>query len=629
MSYNRLLKLLHFSVRTIVRTVQRIPVPLQFLVSSVLLFVYVQTHFEYYSYNPFFTYLLDLRLDRLFRIIHPLDFFLRLLLNLLILFALHALFYAAAGRSQTAILLTALLVLFLHQANHTKFIHLRDAISVQNLLYLDQIPEILKHGYRPEPGFFIGAGLAILALPLWVVIQRHFKKLPVKRRWQWATVAASILGVFFIPGVNVAAGKAFRLEKHYYSAALSMKDNGFFAALASDVTRTVNKKTARRPPAYSQTEVERILAPFRGRTERSEEPVRIIIYLMESFWDPVQFAELGLQDDPLREFRQLQRQSAYAGQLHSPTFGGFTVQAEFEILTGFSAHLAEDTAYRTIDQPAFSLASYVKDIRPATNLFVTSHNAWFWDRSRILPRLGMDVLKEQTDFACRDYKGAWNCPSEACLIEEALGFMDREIKPGQSSVILLNGVQNHGPYEKPYAEVPSAIRTFRMTGDITDKDRLRLQNNLNHLADLSRALKTLTDSLRHRKERIVLLAFGDHLPGGYDFYARQSEEKLHRTPFLIWTNRPAARRRIPVIGANYLPGLALSLSGLKTLPVHEFMNTVSRRIPVITPQMAAQARDALFQEESELPEPNIRLLRDFALIQYDLLHGEGFARKIR
>lgn len=624
MSYFRIKALLHL----LARTVKRIPVPVQFIISSVFLFIYVQTNFEYYSYNPFFTHLLDLDLDRLFRIVDPLDFALRLLLNLLILFALHALFYALAARSQTAVLLTIVVVLILHQANHTKFIHLRDAISVQNLLYLHQIPEVLKHGYMPEMSFIIGAVIAILAMPAWIFVQKRFEKLPRRRRWSWAGVAASILGIFFIPGINVAAGKIFRLEKHYYSAALSMKDNGFFAALASDVTRTVNKEKARRPAGYSEEEIARILTPYsRENATGTKEPVRIIIYLMESFWDPTRFPELGLQSDPIREFHQLQRESAYSGEMHSPTFGGFTVQAEFELLTGMSAHLADDTAYRTIDAPAFSLAAYVKDIRPTTNLFVTSHNAWFWDRSRILPRFGFDVLKEQTDFECKDFKGAWNCPSESCLIQEALGFMKREIRPGQSSVILINGVQNHGPYEKEYEG-----RDFKITGDVSAQDKIRLQNNLNHLADLSAALKQLTKALKNSKERVVVLAFGDHLPGGYDFYVTQTNEKLRRTPFLIWTNRPASKKRVDLIGANYLPGMALEASGLETLPVHRYAKALSRRIPVITPELAARAKEELLREETGTPpstDEEALLLRDFALIQYDLLHGEGYARKKR
>jgi phosphoglycerol transferase MdoB-like AlkP superfamily enzyme len=609
-------------------TVKRIPVSVQFTISSVFLFHYVQTNFEYYSYNPFFTLLLDLNLDQLFRVVDPVDFSLRLLLNLLILYALHALFYALTARSQTAILLTVGLVLFLHQANHAKFIHLRDAISVQNLLYLHQIPEVIKHGYRPGMNVIMGAIIVLFTLSVWSVIQRRFERLPRHQRLRWAALAVSILGIFFIPGINDAAEKLFRLEQHYYSAALSMKDNGFFAALASDVRRTVNQKKARKPAHYSEEEIARILAPYRGQAPKGKkEPVRIVIYLMESFWDPTRFPELGLKKDPIREFHQLQQESAYFGEIYSPTFGGFTVQAEFEILTGMSAHLAHDTAYRTIDTPAFSLASYLKDIRPTTNLFVTAHNAWFWDRSRILPRLGFDVLKEQTDFTCRDLKGDWNCPSESCLIRETLGFMKTEWKRGQSSVILINGVQNHGPYEKPYVD-----RDFKITGNLSSQDKIRLQNNLNHLADLSAALKQLIKAFKNSKDRVVVVAFGDHLPGGYDFYASQTDEKLHRTPFLIWTNRPASRKKVELIGANYLSGLALEVSGLETLPVHRYMKALSRRIPVITPELAARAKEELLREETGAPtsaDREARLLRDFALIQYDLLYGEGYARKKR
>ena len=78
--------------------------------------------------------------------------------------------------------------------------------------------------------------------------------------------------------------------------------------------------------------------------------------------------------------------------------------------------------------------------------------------------------------------------------------------------------------------------------------------------------------------------------------------------------------------------MALEASGLETLPVHRYAKALSRRIPVITPELAARAKEELLREETGTPpstDEEARLLRDFALIQYDLLHGEGYARKKR
>ncbi|MBW7856789.1 MAG: sulfatase-like hydrolase/transferase [Leptonema sp. (in: Bacteria)] len=626
--------------KTLVRYTSIVPVPVWFLISSLFLFLYVQLNFEYYSYNPLFSYLVQFNLEKLFSMIDPFDFLMRMALNLLILFALHALFYSISGRGFTAIITTAVSVLVLHQANHTKFVNLRDAISVQNLLYIDQLPEVLKHGYQPSLGFILLIIAGLIVLP---ILQRKLNSIPIQNRFKWAVMSIGILGVFFIPQVNVAASKVFRLEKHYYSAALSMKNNGFFAALASDVTRTVNRKQNRIPVAYSKQEVERILRPFSQKQKRnnhSKQPIKIIVYLMESFWDPTKYKELGIQVDPISEFHSLQRQSVYAGEMISPTFGGFTVQAEFEVVTGLSAHLGVDAAYRTIDKPSYSLASYIKQIRPTTNLFVTSHNAWFWDRSRILPRFGFDVLKEQTDFNCRDYKGSWNCPSEECLIQEAIGFMGSEIPRKNSSVVLLNGVQNHGPYEKVYQPVD-----FQVSPSLTEADQSRLKTNFNHLAELSKSLQKLTNYARRQKQHTIIVAFGDHLPGGYDFYESQSTDKLHRTPFLIWSNRPGSTliTRKLTVGAHYLPHLAVKAAGVESIALHRYMMYLSTKVPVITNEIASEAKQELRQEEQDNNwinsnskngtnikiTPAISLIRDYAILQYDLLHGEKYALQIQ
>lgn len=652
--YDRLRPIVSKFCQRSVRYLSPVPISVWFLVSALFLFLFIQLNFEYYSYNPLFSYLVKLDFGKLLSVIDPFDFLMRMLLNLLILFALHALIYSLSGRSLTTIVLTAVIVLLLHQANHTKFIHLRDALSVQNFLYIDQLPEVLKHGYQPSLGFILLIIASFIVLP---ILQKRFDTIPLQNRFKWGLVSFSILSLFFIPKINVAAGKVFRLEKNYYSAALSMKNNGFFAALASDVTRTVNRKQNRIPVAYSKSEIERILKPFQRRQNlpASTRPVKIIIYLMESFWDPTRYKELGLKVDPIPEFHALQRKSVFAGEMISPTFGGFTVQAEFEVITGLSAHLGVDAAYRTIDKPAYSLASYITQVRPTTNLFVTSHNAWFWDRSRILPRLGFNILKEQTDFTCKDFKGSWNCPSEECLIQEATQFIKTEIPKGHSSVILLNGVQNHGPYEKQYQPID-----FQVSSSLTELDQSRLKTNLNHLSELSKALKKLTDHYRRQKQPTIIIAFGDHLPGGYDFFESQSTEKLHRTPFLIWSNQSNQKstKRNLSIGAHYLPHLALQTAGIESLALHRYMIHLSRRVPVITTELASQAKQQLIKEEELLQEqeldqenqsitlnknlnfatnsnknrkfiPAISLIRDYAILQYDLLHGEKYALQIK
>ena len=97
------------------------------------------------------------------------------------------------------------------------------------------------------------------------------------------------------------------------------------------------------------------------------------------------------------------------------------------------------------------------------------------------------------------------------------------------------------------------------------------------------------------------------------------------------------------MGANYLPNLALEASGVELLPVHRFMQMVRQKLPVIRPEIASMAKEQLYAATeteyleilstepslSNISKKDLAVLRDFAMIQYDLLHGNGYALQIK
>ena len=65
------------------------------------------------------------------------------------------------------------------------------------------------------------------------------------------------------------------------------------------------------------------------------EPRNVHIVLLESFWDPALLKRANYNRDPLAPgFRRLWERADHSQAL-SPVFGGYTANAEFEILCGF------------------------------------------------------------------------------------------------------------------------------------------------------------------------------------------------------------------------------------------------------------------------------------------------------
>jgi phosphoglycerol transferase MdoB-like AlkP superfamily enzyme len=99
----------------------------------------------------------------------------------------------------------------------------------------------------------------------------------------------------------------------YFADADAIPDRDLAQSTAEQLLRNAPPKTA--------------AAPFTPRN--------VHIVLLESFWDPSTLKKAGYNQVPFApEFRKLWKSAGYSHAM-SPVFGGYTANAEFEILCGF------------------------------------------------------------------------------------------------------------------------------------------------------------------------------------------------------------------------------------------------------------------------------------------------------
>ena len=139
-----------------------------------------------------------------------------------------------------------------------------------------------------------------------------------------------------------------------------------------------------------------------------------------------------------------------------------------------------------------------------------------------------------------------------------------------------------------------------------------LYNYFYGMADVDREFGRLVDYIEASDEPIVLVYFGDHLPGfsnGMDFFdildydiningTLEQRLKVYETPYVIWQNESAKKIshidenikkvQLPpnkVISSNYLGSLLLELMNMDGLsPLYEFSNELRKELPVIANQ---------------------------------------------
>jgi len=130
------------------------------------------------------------------------------------------------------------------------------------------------------------------------------------------------------------------------------------------------------------------------------------------------------------------------------------------------------------------------------------------------------------------------------------------------------------------------------------------------MKDADKAIGTLLKELDTIEEPVVVVYFGDHLPGfsnGMDFFEildydidieGTTEQRLaiYETPYFIWQNESAknstkilenkqkiALPKPNIISSHYLGAMTMELLGLEGLsPFYDYVNNMRKELPVVT-----------------------------------------------
>ncbi len=291
-------------------------------------------------------------------------------------------------------------------------------------------------------------------------------------------------------------------------------------------------------------------------------PRNVHLILLESFFDPLLLGPEWVPDDPFDpELRALWRETGHSTAL-SPVFGGYTANAEFEVLCGFpvteNAVFFEGWLRRAVPCLPRILAE-------AGYRTVASHPnvPGFWNRTHAYRLTGFDEYLSKADFDTSDAVGPFML--DHALYEQLfdkLGPLDA--RPIFNYVLTYHG---HLPYPN------SAAYPDRVT---SGREAPLLHGYLNHVWYKSRDLMARLAVLREEDPDALIVAFGDHLPfldPNYGVYAEAFDlpadrkdfsgeqfERLSGTPLIVidGMHGPVDVGKVPLYR---LPSLILSLLG--------------------------------------------------------------------
>ncbi|MEH7374545.1 LTA synthase family protein [Neobacillus drentensis] len=358
-----------------------------------------------------------------------------------------------------------------------------------------------------------------------------------------------------------------------------------------------------------------------------------IVYIMsEAFWDPTKLPNVHFSEDPMKNLRNLMQKYSSGSNL-SPAFGGATANVEFEAVTGYSNYFLRvgSLPYQDlIDRKKF-IPTMVSDLEKKgyQTLAIHPYNKVFYKRDRVYKTFGIDQFLDMSTMKNQEKSGPYI--SDESLSKE---IMEQLKNNNKSMFIHAVSVQNHFPYlPKRYEK-----NTIKVSG-LSDQSNQALEVYAEGIRQADAALQLLVDNLEQLDEPTVVVFWGDHMPIlGQDLaiykeanYANTKDKNSYgkqysETPLLIYSNYPLEKQELHSLSPNYFGPTVYNMIGLKNPPFYNLLDLLKEEIPglKVTLQIDGNQKSVT----SHLTKRQKQLLKDYEMLEYDLLVGKQYSKEI-
>ncbi|SEN45260.1 LTA synthase family protein [Halomonas caseinilytica] len=268
----------------------------------------------------------------------------------------------------------------------------------------------------------------------------------------------------------------------------------------------------------------------------------LVVVQSESFFDPRPWHG-GLRDDLLPELDALTEQALARGRLRVPAWGANTVRTETAVLTGLDQDTLGIHRFNPYHQLARrSVPSLAAELRQLGYRTVCLHPyaASFYQRDRVMPRLGFDDFIDIRAFGPDDYCGQY--VGDLALADK-VGSLLHETDNEPLFVFVIT-MENHGPLQFDNRAENAARDLLAPGAPPLPDDCGELASYLAHLRNADRMAGRLRQQLEAMPRAGLLCWYGDHVPIMPEVY-RHYGEPDGDTPYLLWsshgrTDRPQA-----------------------------------------------------------------------------------------
>ncbi len=437
-------------------------------------------------------------------------------------------------------------------------------------------------------------------------------------RWLLAVLMVCI-GVF---GYN-----KIYLNYHYYSSTQNFEVTNQWSDTDQYVSRgfiypfiysTLSAYEAP-PEGYSAKDAEAVLSEYTYVDIPEDKKVNVISIMLESWGDFRRFEELEFIKDPYEPLTEV-FENSYTGTLVTDIFSAGTVKSERQFLTG----LTDMTSFR---KKTNSVAWYFREQGYKVEGGHPSYD-WFYNRQNINANLGFENYYFD-DNLYLELNGGKRTANNDVMFPSVIGLFDEAMERGEHYFSFNVTYQGHGPY---------SIDPFYYEPYIADKGYNKasydvFNNFLDITCSVNMSVAWLAEEVEAREEPLVLILFGDHMPGlgennsayadlgiNIDLGTPDGFENYYSTPYVILANDAAEEvlgvefvGQGPTIGPYFLMNEFFRLAGYTGDEYMQYTTDILEKYQVYHSAGVAFKNGEIIMEE--LPE-FAELKKQYDIVQY-------------
>lgn len=555
-----------------------------------------------------------------------------LLLNYIPVILTMLMLYFITGNGIFSSILPAAIFTALSFSNRMKIEMRQDPVVPSDLAVFSEVKSVLSK-YDP---FYIRLGVAVIVVFVIIFIVSFLlfgpnKAFTVKTRFIGTAACVAVFTTLFSSAyTSENLYNSFQVDGNIYFKVNQYLSKGFLYSFIYDI----NNLKVGKPDGYSSSEFNGINASVDySQFDETSKP-NIVMIMSEAFSDISNSDNISFEgyENPLTYYNDfVSRDDVISGHIVVPNFGGGTSDTEFDVLTACSTRYIDSSqvSYNILNSKLESIPSLLKNVGYDT-LAIHPGYGWFYNRVNVYNYLGFDDFQYlETSFdPTTQNKGGYI--SDEAATESIINNFEKHTKESDTPLFeFCVTIQNHGPYGDKYSNLQT---NFSTDVPLSSAEETIYSGYFQGITDADKQIETLVNYFESSDEPVVLVFFGDHLPGfsnGTTYFSQfrndidlngtiDQQIKAYETPYFIWANKAARETtdfdnnadnmELPanhMISSSFLGATVMDLIDMGDIsPFISYTNEIRRTIPVAAGKIV-MAQSGLFTTEISDEEKNI------------------------